>query len=174
MFKLLLSIAITSVVAVLAILAFSLLYDSNVVYDGPVYPRAASTKPLLPINTNPIPVKESCFDVENRVLLSTERLSACNEASQCKMVWNANIDSVRVINEANTVEFDRLADEVAASCGRRVYNPSIPVGEDEYKPELYCENQLCGYRRTLVETGKQRLYRETLSIIQETSDIEAQ
>jgi hypothetical protein len=170
--KLLASIVLTSVILGFAILAYSRIYDSPVVHDGPVYPSIASRQTLLPIDSNPFP-SESCSDVTSRALLAAENLSACTEASQCRVVWNANLDSVRVINKANSIEFDELADEVAAYCGPVLYAPTL-VEEDEYKTEIYCENQKCGYRMNLIETRKQRLHRESLSIIQEASDIEAQ
>jgi hypothetical protein len=168
------SVIIAFILIAFMLLAFSQIYNAPVVHDGPAHPIMERILRVLPINTNPIPDKASCSDVKSKVLLATERLSSCTDVSQCRAVWNANIDSVRVINKANLLEFDGLVDAVAASCGRTVYSPSFPVGEDEYKTELYCENHLCGYRTTLVETGKQRLYRETLSILKETSDIESQ
>jgi hypothetical protein len=172
--KLLASIVLTAVILVLAILAYSQIYDSPVVHDGPFYPNIASSQMLLPIDSNPFP-SENCSDITSRSLLAAESLSACTEAAQCREVWNANLDSVRVINKANMVAFNELANEVAAYCGERVYSPLLLRAEkNEYKTEIYCENLKCGSRWILIETWQEKLYRESLSIVQEINSIEAQ
>jgi hypothetical protein len=167
--KLLASVVLTSAILGLAILAFSRIYDSPLVHDGPFYPSIASSQTLLPIDSKPFP-SNSCSDVRSKAILAANNLRACTEASQCRVVSNANLDSVSTINKANSAEFDRLANEVAAYCGELLYSPFF--GEGKYK--IYCENLKCGSSWIIIETRQQRLYRESLSIVQETNGIEVQ
>jgi hypothetical protein len=166
--KLLASVVLALGILVLAILAYSQIYDSPVVHDGPVYPSIASSQKLLPIDSNPFP-SENCTGIKSRALLEAEGLGACTEASQCRTVWNANLDSVRTINRANIVAFEKLANEVAAYCGEMLYGP--PGSRGEYK--VYCKNLKCGYEYISVETKQGRLLKESLSL-QRTNNIEAQ
>lgn len=169
MLKLLASIVLTSVILGSAILAYSRIYDSPIIHDGPVYPSIASSQTLLPINSNPFP-SENCSDVTSRALVAAENLKACDESSQCIVVWNANLDSVRTINRANKAAFEKLANEVAAYCGEMEYGPLSPGVE--YK--LHCESLKCESEFVAVEAEKSRLIRESLSIVQRTNSIEAQ
>jgi hypothetical protein len=166
--KLLAIVVLTSAILGLAILAFSRIYDSPVVHDGPVYPSIASSQTLLPIDSNPFP-SENCSDIASRALLTAESLGACTEESQCQLVWNANLGfGPGTINRANIVAFEKLANEVASYCGERLYAWLPGQG---YK--VYCKNLKCGSEFIAVETKQGRLRRESLSI-QRTNSIEAQ
>jgi hypothetical protein len=167
--KLFVSSIIAAIALGVGLWGLATIYDSDVVREGAYYHDQAPTGPAMPIYTKPL---ETCAEVEADIFKAAEALTACSAATQCRSVQVANLGHIRAINKSNLDKFNQLAERHAMHCGLSQYSAMQSATGDEWRQEMLCSNQKCEVEYILVETWEDRLYRESLEIIQSDNEPE--
>jgi hypothetical protein len=141
MFRLIISLALVSVLATSALLAFAQLYDSSVVHDGPAYPTIEQPK-LLPIVIKPVLETKDCFAEAQRVKEVSQQYRSCSAMEDCRYMPHGYVSMVAV-NKTRAPEVEKLYEGLNQHCDDRQSHDAF---YSLYGIKMQCANQLCTMR----------------------------
>ena len=156
--RLALAAIVSLAVSAFLLFAFSKLYDSPFLDDGPAYPPQVSQTPVFPIHTVP-----RCEDAVEQALAAVNTLRSCTDASQCRIIVNHAYLPLMAINTSKKYQYIGIRDRLNRSC------PSIFV--DWFPPhgfEYTCRDGICDVeaKPPPPEVEKNRLIQDTLKTIE--------
>jgi hypothetical protein len=157
------AIVVGFAICVSLLFAFSHLYDSPVIQDGPAYPRQISQFPLYSIHTY-----KPCAEATEEALSAINRLRSCTEASQCGGIVNHFHLPLMAINKSKISQYVALEDRLDRSCRPKHNMDWFP----HYGFEYTCINDVCDVQAKPrpPEVTKQQLIEESLQMIERAND----
>jgi len=140
--------------------AFSHLYDSPIIEDGPAYPPQVSQIPLYPIHTN-----KRCPQAMDEALAAVNTLRSCTDVTQCGIIVNHHLLPLMAINTSKKYAFRGLIDRLDRSCPSNIVVDWFPPHGFEYT----CIDGICDVQAKPA-LDKQQLYKESLQMIEKAND----
>jgi hypothetical protein len=155
MFRLLASLALVSILGTSALLAFSWLYDSSVVHDGPAYPTIEQSK-SLPIVSKPVPETKDCLTEAQRVRRSSQTYRSCSVVEDCQYMPHGYV-SMLAVNKSHAPAVEKMYATLNQYCDDRQSHDAF---YSQHGIEVRCTNQRCEMRDIYKEEKHQEWIRQ--------------